>query len=298
MIFPAKPTALLLATDLSARSDRAQARAIQLARQWQASLVVVIAHSTDGEFGKSNAYHDADASADAPAPESPAAYIQRLAQQTLADADVPLMIHVVDEAPGPAAARIAQEYACGLIVTGTSRSEVAMRMDPGSTLRWLVRHAKRPVLAVHDRVQAAYRNVTVASDFSNPATQALQLANAWFDSASLRTLLHAYEIPLSTLARNDGPRETSLQSLQEQATQQAQAYLLQTLGEAAATWQPVMQAGGPVRLLREHARSTQTQLTVIATHGRSALRDRLLGSVADRLLETVGTDLLVVPPAL
>ena len=37
---------------------------------------------------------------------------------------------------------------------------------------------------------------------------------------------------------------------------------------------------------------------VIATHGRSALRDRLLGSVADRLLETVGTDLLVVPPAL
>ena len=37
-------------------------------------------------------------------------------------------------------------------------------------------------------------------------------------------------------------------------------------------------------------------LDLIAAHGRSALMDRLIGSVADRLLETVGTDLLVVRP--
>ena len=39
-IAAATPNAILLATDLSARCDRALSRALQLARQWQARLVV------------------------------------------------------------------------------------------------------------------------------------------------------------------------------------------------------------------------------------------------------------------
>ena len=41
------PTRVLLATDLSARCDRALDRAVQLAQQWQAQLVAVnVAEST------------------------------------------------------------------------------------------------------------------------------------------------------------------------------------------------------------------------------------------------------------
>ena len=43
MAIPAKPASLLLATDLSARSDRALARAAQLAAHWQAELVLLVA---------------------------------------------------------------------------------------------------------------------------------------------------------------------------------------------------------------------------------------------------------------
>jgi len=296
MPFPARPKALLLATDLSARSDRAQARAVQLALQWQARLDVVVSHQEEGLFSKANAYVDPESPADAPAPESPSGYIKRMATQAFADVDVPLTIHVAADAPGPAAARIAQETGCGLIITGTSRSDVAMRMDPGSTLQWLVRHAKRPVLAVHDRVRQQYQRMTLATDFSAPATQALQLANAWFPETVQRTLLHGYDVPLAVLSLNDAPRAEALKVLYAEALQQAQAHLVQALGAGAAPWTACVQAGGPVRLLREHARSNATELTVIASHGRSPLRDRLLGSVAGRLLETVGTDLLVVPP--
>lgn len=294
MSIPARPQALLLATDLSARSDRAQARAIQLAKQWQARLEVVISHPEDGKFSKANAYVD-PAATDEVAPESPSAFIERMAQQALADADVPLTIHVTTDAPGQAAARIAQATGCGLIITGTSRSDVAMRMDPGSTLHWLVRHAKRPVLAVHDRVQRPYQTMTLASDFSTPAAQALQLANAWFDHTTQRTLLHGYDIPLPVLSLNDAPRDAALQQLHGETLQLAKTHLAQALGTGATHWNACVQAGGPVRLLREHARSHATELTIITSHGRSALMDRLLGSVAGRLLETVGTDLLVIP---
>ncbi|MDE2407928.1 MAG: universal stress protein [Xanthomonadaceae bacterium] len=295
--FP-KPTAILLATDLSARSDRAQARAVQLARQWQASLVVLVALTEETTFSRANAYQDDEAPVDAPAAETPAAYFERRARQALADAGVPVLVCVLQGKPGPLAVDTARQYGCGLIVTGSSRSDVAMRMEPGSTLRWLARNAGVPVLAVNDRVHADYRQLTMASDFSPASEAALQLADAWFSDVAQRTLLHAYTIPLPTLSLDDHARVEALAALQAQTEGNARTHLSQALGAGAAHWQLDVRAGGPVRLLREHAREAGTDLTVIASHGRSKLLDKLVGSVAERLLETVGTDLLVVRPLL
>lgn len=297
MAIPAKPASLLLATDLSARSDRALARAAQLAQHWQAELVLLVAMSTDGEFGQPNRRADADAGKDgAPPPQTPQDHVRHLAERQLEETGVRGTVRVVVDKPGPAAITTAAEAGCGLIITGTSRSEVAMRMDPGSTLRWLARHSPVPVLAVHDRVRGPYRHVGVASDYSDAATAALRLADAWFGDAARHDLVHGYEVPLSTLALDDGPRAQALQLAQQQADDEARQYVAQALGEHAARWTPHAQLGGPVRMLREHGRETDLDLTVIAAHGRSALIDRLIGSVADRLLETVATDLLVVRP--
>ena len=172
-----------------------------------------------------------------------------------------------------------------------------MRVDPGSTVRWLARHASVPVLAVHDRVAGPYRNVCVASDYSPAAAAALRLADGWFADAEQRTLLHGYEVPLSTLALDDATRAAALSQAQVEAEAAARAHVQQVLGDTAARWQSLARLHGPVRLLREHAHESGNDLTVIATHGRSALMDRLVGSVAQRLLETVDTDLLLVRPA-
>ena len=296
MAIPAKPASLLLATDLSARSDRALDRAAQLAAHWQARLVVLVAMAADGEFSLPNRRADADAGDDAPPPQTPLDQVRELAEAQLRELGVDGEVRVVVGKPGPAAVEAARATGCGLIVTGTSRSEVAMRMDPGSTLRWLARHSPVPVLAVHDRVRGAYRHVGVASDYSQPATAALRLADAWFADAGAHDLVHGYEVPLSTLSLDDGPRAQALELAREQAVEEARQHLVQALGGNAGRWTPHVQLGGPVRLLREHGRERAVDLTVIATHGRSALLDRLIGSVADRLLETVGTDLLVVRP--
>lgn len=296
MAIPAKPASLLLATDLSARSDRALDRAVQLAQHWQARLVLLVAMAADGEFSLPNRRADADPGDDAAPPQTPLDLVRQLAEAQLRELGVQGEVRVVVGKPGPAAIEAASEAGCGLIITGTSRSEVAMRMDPGSTLRWLARHSPVPVLAVHDRVRGPYRHVAVASDYSQPATAALRLANAWFDDAGSRDLVHGYEVPLSTLSLDDGPRAQALDVASQQADAEARQHLVQALGGDAGRWTPQVQLGGPVRMLREHARETRVDLTVIAAHGRSALLDRLIGSVADRLLETVGTDLLVVRP--
>ena len=296
MAIPAKPASLRLATDLSARSDRALARAVQLAAHWQADLVLLVAMATDGEFSLPNRRADAEPGEDAPPPQTPMDDVRGIAERQLEELGVTGQVRVVVDKPGPAAIAAATELGCDLIITGTSRSEVAMRMDPGSTLRWLARHAPVPVLAVHDRVHGPYRHVCVASDYSEAATAALRLADAWFGDAAVRDLVHGYEVPLSTLSLDDGPRAQALQLAQQQAEEEARRHLAQALGGNAGRWASHAQLGGPVRMLREHARETGVDLTVIAAHGRSALMDRLIGSVADRLLETVGTDLLVVRP--
>lgn len=295
MDFPAKPSAILLATDLSARSDRAQARAIQLAQYWQAKLVVAVAMSHDVLLARPNAAQEEADDAHAAAP-SPKDLLLQQAREVFADAGVPVDVVVEIGFPGPVAAETAQRHGCGLIITGNSRSEAVMRMDPGSTLRWLARHASVPVLAVNQRVRAPYQQITLASDYSKDASDALRLCSRWFADATRRTLLHGYTIPLATLALNDAPREQALSVLQQQAKQQASDYLASTLDQADSGWTSAIRAGGPVRLLREHARETPTDLTVIASHGRTALMDKLMGSVAERLLETVSTDLLIVRP--
>ena len=297
MNMPSPPDAILLATDLSARSDRAQARAVQLARQWQARLVVLVAVADAGEFSRPNSHVDPDAGEDAPAPETVADYAARIARRDLAEAGVPVEVRVVTGAPGPAAQEAITDTGCGLCVTGTARADVAMRMDPGSTVRWLSRHASVPLLVVQDRAHGPYARITVASDLSDCAGQALRVADSWFQGADARTVLHAHEVPLAVLSLDDATRAPALKQAGVDADARTRAHLEQVLGEASG-WQATAPLGGPIRQAREHARRNATELTVIGSHGRSALMDRLLGSVAQRMIETTGTDLLLVrPPA-
>jgi Universal stress protein UspA and related nucleotide-binding proteins len=48
------------------------------------------------------------------------------------------------------------------------------------------------------------------------------------------------------------------------------------------------------RLVRDHVRDHPVDLVVVGSQGRSALSEILLGSVANRILETVETDTLLV----
>jgi len=285
------PGTILLATDLSARCDRALDRAVQLARQWQARLVAVTVVDP-GTLSETRVRA-------APPPswggddDGPAARTLRQLRRDAAATDVDIVVRVEEGRVNETLARVAVEEGAGLIVTGIARSESLGRTVLGSTVDWLARHATVPVLVVRDRTHGAYRNIVLASDFSPSARFALERAAGLFAGVPM-TVFNAFEVPF--LGMMDPKAQSAIAQGREAATREGQEFL------ASAALDPSpreairlhVEHGEPVRLTYEYARDHEADLIVLGTHGRSALFDILIGSIARRILETAATDILLV----
>lgn len=286
------PQAILLATDLSARCDRARDRALQLARQWNARLVAL----TVAPAGQDNDLRDATLGVPAwartgPALEAAARALQR--DFAGAGVDVRTLVESGDPA-GAAILRVAREQDCDLIVTGIASNQAFQPPVLGSTIAWLSRHADRPVLVVHARPHGGYRRLAIASDLSPTSRHALETALACFPDAADVALVHAGGAPRKGLV--DGDREAAAARTREDAQARVRAHLAEAgLADAVrARIDTVVEDIDPARLVDLHLRSRDADLLVLGSHGRSALFEILIGSVAQRLLETVRTDTLIV----
>lgn len=291
---PTPPSSILLATDLSARSDRALERAVQLARHWQARLVLLVVLPQESSFSRPNHFqHDDEDEDDAP---SAADLVRERIREELDTLDIALDIRV--EAPGhvgETALRVAQETGSGLIITGIARSDAMQRVALGSTVIWLSRHSPIPVLVVQRRVREPYRRVAVASDLSEAASLALGTAAGWFGDSQTRLVVHGYDVSLRELAGSDAEREATLAEAEASARQALLEWRNAALPDAQrAQWEARALLCNPIRLLRQVSNEEALDLAVIASHGRTRLMDVLIGSVAKRLLETAVTDTLIV----
>lgn len=291
---PPRPHAILLATDMGARTDRALDRALMLAAQWQARLVLLTVAPDGTPFSRDNRFRDQDDAEDAEV--DPRLLLEARIRAELPASEVPVDIRVERGHVGEAAARVAAETGCGLIVTGIARSDVHGQMALGSAVVWLSRHAPVPVLVVQRRPRQPYRRIGVATDSSAPAAAALRLACQWFSDADALWLLHGYDLPAGALVGDDAERAATLQ----RAAADADGALLAHLDEAGLPdacrqrVQPQAVLANPVRLLRRASEDAPLDLAVLASHGRGRLQDMLVGSVATRLLETAVTDTLLV----
>ena len=288
------PQAILLATDLSARSDRAFDRALQLAEHWKARLVLLVVLSQESSFSRPNHFRGDDEYED----DEPtlADLVEERVRAELPETPVKIEVHVEEAAHvGQTALRVAQENDCGLIITGIARSDALQRVSLGSTVIWLSRHSPIPTLVVQKRPQGAYARVGVATDLSDASAAAARLAAKWFADAEDRVLLHGYDMPLRELTGDLATREAATAKAHANANAELKGWRDATLPkQAAAGWRPRAELSNPVRLLRQASGDESLDLAVIATHGRSQLMDALIGSVAKRLLETAVTDTLIV----
>lgn len=285
------PRTLLLATDLSARCDRALDRAVQLARQWQARLVtltVVDAGTLSAERVRATPLPSW-----ASAPEDPVQRAFQRLRRDAAAADVEIVPRVEEGKVAEVLARVAAEEGAGLIVTGIARNESLGRTVLGSSVDWLARHATVPVLVVRDRVRGPYRNVVVASDFSPSSRLALDVGLALFPGVDT-TVFHAFDVPF--LGMMDTTQARAIEDARNTALAEG-GRLLDDAGltpEQRARVRLLAEHGEPVRLTYEYARDHDADLIALGTHGRSALFDILIGSIAKRILETAATDVLLV----
>lgn len=121
----------------------------------------------------------------------------------------------------------------------------------------------------------AFTRILCATDFSQTATQAFQLAqNLARDSQAELLLVHAFETPKDLTAES--------QSIPQDPKIAEQVHALVAAASVPTT--PLLHAGSPGEVICWIAQSRQCDLIVLGTHGRTGLVHLLLGSVSEHVM--------------
>ncbi len=281
------PTKVLLATDLSARSDRALDRAAQLAQQWGAELLVV--HALDRDLSSPSEL-------DYQMPswrQSPRAELHIQAQITadLREKVDRLKIHVEEGDPAQVILNAAAREGCELIVLGMARDELYGRLLLGSTVEHLLRKSPTSLLVVKTRPNGAYRHVLVGTDFTEESRYGLEVAAGAFPDTQM-SLMHAFEMPYRTLLANT--------ALSQEFAAMERATIAEFVAESAvperaqARIRTLIEHGPPGLMLRRYVEEQHADLTVIGAYGRGFLFHLLVGGNTPRIIDSVPSDVLLV----
>jgi len=278
------PKKILLATDLSCRCDRALDRATLLAAEWHAQLVVLHVVQQPAPVPDLPSWRR---------PVDPLEAARQRIREDVGDAEgVEIEVVIEQGDPAPRILDVVERTGVDLIVTGVARDETLGRMLLGTTVDAVVRKANVPVLVVKKRPRRPYRNVVVATDFSEGSRSALEAALALLPEAQI-SLFHAFSVPFDGLMDDKvGGREAAARLV----LADSHAFLAET--PAAASAQHAIptfaEHGDPGPLLEDLVRTRRVDLVALGTEGRSALAHVFLGSVAQLLLARVPSDALVV----
>ena len=276
---------ILIATDLSARSDRALERAVNIAREHDAELAVV--HVIDEDLPKelSEAQHRA-------AETAIEAEVARLGSK----GGLRVSIHIVFGRAYHHILSLAEEIGADLIVLGMHRVDALKDMFRGTTVERVIRAGRLPVLLVKDRVAGAYKQALVGVDFSVYARRAVEFAVEFAPGGTFH-LVHAYDVPFRGFLYGADTRHEVNKRHQESFNRMIEgemASFLAGLEGAPPALQKIMEEGAVREVIARQVSRVNPDLLVIGTHGRTGVAHAFLGSVAEDLLKSPPCDVLVV----
>jgi len=197
----------------------------------------------------------------------------------------------------------AKEEGSDLVVVGPHvRSEsVLLRFRDrvlGSTARRVVRHAGVPVLVACGDVEPLEKalglpelTIVVAMDLAPGGHAALEAARALGGDASTYVLVHVLQDPF---APADAPLDWA--RVKQEWERSVLARLRDEGVHLGARVEVEVRPGSPAIALAEAAREHRAHLVVAGAHAGGPLSRVLLGSTAERLLQTSPVPVLVVPP--
>lgn len=280
---------LLLATDLSSRSERALLRAASLVRQFDCPWSIL--HVVDSD--------------------QPQLRVELEVEQIRRDLEARLdeFTERAGRAPeiwvesGDPALRIAECARWGeidLLVMGVHRRNALRDVFVGTTLERVVRTCEKPVLVVNHEPEFSYRDLVLALDLSPTSARAVRVAKALglMDGARSRAV-HAYEPFAKVMLMNAGITTPMLDdhlSSEERNARLNLSGFLEAQGLLGMVGEQRVEEGLPMTILRRVMADSPPDLLVLGTRGMSGIRRVLIGSVADAALREFECDILAVPP--
>ena len=276
---------LLMATDLSARSDRALERALRIAGEHDASLTIL--HVVDEDLPATLA--------DAQGEAAQRAIRDHIESATAADR--PQV--TIEVAYGRAHAEIlemSETIDADLIILGVHREDAFKDMFRGTTAERVIRAGNVPVLLVKERSDDPYRRIMVGVDFSVYSRRAVEFAIR-FAPAGTFNLVHAFDVPFKGFLNNaDTKREVSKQheSKFQEMVEAEMATFLSTLEARTPALKRIMKEGTVHEVIHGQVQSLRPDLLVVGTHGRTGVAHALLGSIAENMLRAPPCDVLAV----
>lgn len=278
---------ILVATDFSARSDRALRRATLIARRAGASMTIV--HVVDGDQPERMILADC-AAATALLEETVA---------TLRDVDgirADHMVKVDDVYSGILNAAV--EAGAELIILGAHRSRVR-DVFVGTTVERVVRRSPLPLLVAVRTPSSSYRRTLLALDFdeASRSTGRAAVEMGIFENTEV-VVMHAFDTPAENMMRRslEAPKtiEDYVESEDARATEDFRR-LADEIGLPRSAYRVVAIKGSPARTILESAASEDAQLVVVGTNQRKGFERLLIGSVTEDLIREAHRDVLIVP---
>lgn len=276
---------LLMATDLSARSDRALERAVKLAHEVGAQLTIVHVVDEDLPAGLADTHADA-------AKQEIRDHLDRVAPSN----DMSIAIEVVFGKAYASILEFSENIDADLVIVGMHRENALKDMFRGTTVERIVRASDVPTLLVKDRVSRPYRRVMVGVDFSVYSRRAIEFAIKFVPTGEFH-LVHAYEVPFKGFLRGlDTRREVSKhhQVGFETMIEEEMATFLSSLHPSPPKLERIMEEGMVRDVIHRQISRLSPDVLVIGTHGRTGVAHAFLGSVAEDLLRDPPCDVLAV----
>lgn len=280
---------IMVATDFSERSDRALRRATLLARQFEATMLLV--HVVDDDQPR----RIVDAERDE------ATTLLRQMAATLLDVDgVTCETRVILASPFVGIAQAVADATPDLLVIGPHRRQVLRDVFIGTTAERTIRSVDCPVLMVNATPAGHYAHVLQTTDLSDGSRDALlRFQELGLADHARTSLLHIFDAPALRLAFSHSiPKDDQKHYLEDEQRDASRdvARFLSSAGldhlrqivryEATPAPHEILKTAG-----EEHA-----DLVVMSTHGRSGLVKMLIGSVTEQVLRTAQIDVLAIPP--
>jgi nucleotide-binding universal stress UspA family protein len=274
---------ILVATDLSPRAEKAITRAVQVADEHGAALTIL--HVLTAAAGDKLRHRQV------------ALQVEKDLRRNLATLpyaqDGMATIRVVTGTPFVEIIRRAREEAADLIFVGAHGAQFIKDFLVGTTMEKIVRKGDRPVLVVKRPVRAPYRRVLVATDFSDPSRQALELGLRLAPGAKIY-LLHAYQGIEGQLWRGDMTKSEILR-YRHRVAQQSREEMKDFIRRMDLDGRPIVRLlryGRAPHVIIGAAQRLRPDLLCVGSVGRTGLPQILLGSVAEHVLREASCDVL------